>query len=172
MQGTQEKKYVKSHTILYADDESVNLKIFYHAFKRDYNVFTALNGFDAFDIMEKNKVDLIVRVQQMTFMSGVDLLTEVVFSYPDIVRMIMVSFTAIQEIRNVVNKFEPDTYLSMPWDRDQLEWEFDKALGKKKRNQIARIDRNHGIKVKEKGSHWQCLLIHFDPFRFKEIYKN
>lgn len=130
LQRPQRKESVKKYTILYVDDEPVNLRIFQHAFKRDYNVHTALNGFDALDIMKQHQVDLIVTDQQMPRMSGVDLLAKVVPSNPDIVRMIMTGFSDIGAIIRAVNEFGLDKYLVKPWDRDQLKGEFDKALDK------------------------------------------
>ncbi|MEO9966549.1 MAG: response regulator [Reichenbachiella sp.] len=131
LQRPQRKESVKKYSILYVDDEPVNLRIFQHAFKRDYNVFTALNGFDALEILNDKKVDLIITDQQMPRMSGVDLLAKIVPKHPSIVRMIMTGFSDIGAIIRAVNEFGLDKYLVKPWDRDQLKVEFDKALEKK-----------------------------------------
>lgn len=131
LQRPQRKESVKKYSILYVDDEPVNLRIFQHAFKRDYNVFTALNGFDALEILNDKQVDLIITDQQMPRMSGVDLLAKIVPKHPSIVRMIMTGFSDIGAIIRAVNEFGLDKYLVKPWDRDQLKVEFDKALEKK-----------------------------------------
>lgn len=131
LQRPQRKESVKKYSILYVDDEPVNLRIFQHAFKRDYNVYTALNGFDALEILNDKKVDLIITDQQMPRMSGVDLLAKIVPKHPSIVRMIMTGFSDIGAIIRAVNEFGLDKYLVKPWDRDQLKVEFDKALEKK-----------------------------------------
>lgn len=130
----QRKENVKKYSILYVDDEPVNLRIFQHAFKRDYHVHTALNGFDALDIVNEKNIDLIITDQQMPRMSGVDLLAKVVPKHPSIVRMIMTGFSDIGAIIRAVNEFGLDKYLVKPWDRDQLKVEFDKALQKKEVN--------------------------------------
>ncbi|PIB35211.1 hypothetical protein BFP72_07280 [Reichenbachiella sp. 5M10] len=127
----QKKESVKKYSVLYVDDEPVNLRIFQHAFKRDYNVFTASNGFDALELLNVEKIDLIITDQQMPRMSGVDLLAKIVPKYPNIVRMIMTGFSDIGAIIRAVNEFGLDKYLVKPWDRDQLKVEFDKALDKK-----------------------------------------
>ena len=131
LQRPQRKEGVKKYSILYVDDEPVNLRIFQHAFKRDYNVYTALNGFDALEILNDKPVDLIITDQQMPRMSGVDLLAKIVPKHPSIVRMIMTGFSDIGAIIRAVNEFGLDKYLVKPWDRDQLKVEFDKALEKK-----------------------------------------
>lgn len=137
LQRPQRKEAVKKYSVLYVDDEPVNLRIFQHAFKRDYNIYTALNGFDALEILNDKHVDLIITDQQMPRMSGVDLLAKIVPKYPNIVRMIMTGFSDIGAIIRAVNEFGLDKYLVKPWDRDQLKVEFDKALAKKEKEQSA-----------------------------------
>ena len=131
LQRPQRKESVKKYSVLYVDDEPVNLRIFQHAFKRDYNIYTALNGFDALEILNEKPIDLIITDQQMPRMSGVDLLAKIVPKHPNIVRMIMTGFSDIGAIIRAVNEFGLDKYLVKPWDRDQLKVEFDKALEKK-----------------------------------------
>lgn len=133
LQRPQKKDSVKQYSVLYVDDEPVNLRIFQHAFKRDYNVFTASNGYDALELLNENKIDLIITDQQMPKMSGVDLLAKIVPKHPGIIRMIMTGFSDIGAIIRAVNEFGLDKYLVKPWDRDQLKAEFDKALSKKKK---------------------------------------
>ena len=133
LQRPQRKEATKKYSVLYVDDEPVNLRIFQHAFKRDYNIYTALNGFDALEILNDKHVDLIITDQQMPRMSGVDLLSKIVPKHPNIVRMIMTGFSDIGAIIRAVNEFGLDKYLVKPWDRDQLKVEFDKALAKKER---------------------------------------
>ncbi|UXX78977.1 response regulator [Reichenbachiella carrageenanivorans] len=146
LQRPQRKESVKKYSILYVDDEPVNLRIFQHAFKRDYNVYTSLNGFDALEILNEKKVDLIITDQQMPRMSGVDLLAKIVPKHPSIVRMIMTGFSDIGAIIRAVNEFGLDKYLVKPWDRDQLKVEFDKALEKKSKQDKAKTGKD-GIDV-------------------------
>ncbi|RJE74593.1 response regulator [Reichenbachiella sp. MSK19-1] len=136
LQRPQKKEAVKKYTVLYVDDEPVNLRIFQHAFKRDYNVLTIDNGMEALEMLKEQKVDLVITDQQMPRMSGVDLLAQVVPKYPDIVRMIMTGFSDIGAIIRAVNEFGLDKYLVKPWDRDQLKAEFDKALKKREEEAV------------------------------------
>ena len=118
----------KTYSILYVDDEEVNLRIFQYSFRRDYNILTALTGREALSILETNKVDLLITDQQMPNMTGVDLLSQVVPKYPNIVRMIMTGFSDMGAIIRAVNEFGLDRYLVKPWDREELKVIFDKAL--------------------------------------------
>ncbi|WP_109829950.1 response regulator [Reichenbachiella versicolor] len=147
LQRPQRKESVKKYSVLYVDDEPVNLRIFQHAFKRDYNIYTALNGFDALEILNEKHIDLIITDQQMPRMSGVDLLAKIVPKHPNIVRMIMTGFSDIGAIIRAVNEFGLDKYLVKPWDRDQLKVEFDKALAKKEKEQSAMSAATSGESV-------------------------
>ena len=147
LQRPQRKESVKKYSVLYVDDEPVNLRIFQHAFKRDYNIYTALNGFDALEILNDKHIDLIITDQQMPRMSGVDLLAKIVPKHPNIVRMIMTGFSDIGAIIRAVNEFGLDKYLVKPWDRDQLKVEFDKALEKKEKEVQANSASNHDDSV-------------------------
>ncbi len=133
----------KTYSILYVDDEEVNLRIFQYSFRKDYNVYTALNGPEAITLLEKNKIDLIITDQQMPNMTGVDLLAKIVPKYPNIVRMIMTGFSDMGAIIRAVNEFGLDRYLVKPWDREELRKVFDKAL--EKRNENAATEKTQDV---------------------------
>ena len=125
---TYKQTHQKKYSVLYVDDEEVNLRIFERAFKRYYEVFTAISGADAIKILEANKMDLIMTDQRMPGMTGVELLMKVVPKYPNIVRMIMTGFSDEKAIAKVDETVGLDRYLVKPWNKDDLKEEFDRAL--------------------------------------------
>ncbi|MEO9967369.1 MAG: response regulator [Reichenbachiella sp.] len=132
MEGVLDRTYkdeeVKKYSILYVDDEEVNLRIFQRAFKRHYNVHTAPSGQDAIRVLAENKIDLIMTDQRMPGMTGVELLIEIVPQYPNIARMIMTGFSDEDEIIRVDKEVGLDRFLVKPWNQEDLKEEFDKAL--------------------------------------------
>lgn len=132
MEGVLDRTYkdeeVKKYSILYVDDEEVNLRIFQRAFKRHYNVFTATSGHEAIKILENKAIDLIMTDQRMPGMTGVELLIKIVPSYPNIARMIMTGFSDEDEIIRVDKEVGLDRFLVKPWNQEDLKEEFDKAL--------------------------------------------
>lgn len=132
MEGVLDRTYkdeeVKKYSILYVDDEEVNLRIFQRAFKRHYNVFTAESGADAIKILESKEIDLIMTDQRMPGMTGVELLIKIVPQYPNIARMIMTGFSDEDEIIRVDQEVGLDRFLVKPWNQEDLKEEFDKAL--------------------------------------------
>ncbi|MEO9801667.1 MAG: response regulator [Reichenbachiella sp.] len=132
MEGVLDRTYkdeeVKKYSILYVDDEEVNLRIFQRAFKRHYNVFTAESGAEAIKILESSSIDLIMTDQRMPGMTGVELLIKIVPQYPNIARMIMTGFSDEDEIIRVDKEVGLDRFLVKPWNQEDLKEEFDKAL--------------------------------------------
>lgn len=136
----------KEFSILYVDDEDANLRVFSHSFKRDYNVFTALDGLEALKIVKTNKIDLVITDQQMPIMSGVDLLSKIAEIDPNIARMIITGFSDIGAIIRAVNEFGLDKYLKKPWNKQLLKKEFDHVL--KTKSQGAKVQNgntNHAL---------------------------
>ncbi|MBT31299.1 MAG: two-component system response regulator [Thalassobius sp.] len=120
----EEKKY----NVLYVDDEESNLRIFKTAFRRHYNVFTAVTVEEGIDILTENEIHLIVTDQRMPKMSGVEFLTKILPDYPDAVRMILTGFSDVQAIIAAINSGRVYRYITKPWDKDELKNILDEAL--------------------------------------------
>ncbi|PIB34532.1 hypothetical protein BFP72_03455 [Reichenbachiella sp. 5M10] len=118
----------KKYTVLYVDDEEVNLRVFNRNFSKYYHVLTAIDAFEAQNVLAANKVDLIMTDQCMPRMNGSELLIKIVPQYPDIIRMIMTGFSDEQDISDVEEKVGLHRFLKKPWDPNQLRAEFDSAL--------------------------------------------
>ncbi len=68
----------KDYTILIVDDEVDLREILSYQFKKKgYNVLEAANGVDAFELVNTNRVDLIISDIQMPGGNGADLLMKV-----------------------------------------------------------------------------------------------
>ncbi|UXP31091.1 response regulator [Reichenbachiella agarivorans] len=118
----------KKYTVLYVDDEEVNLRVFNRNFSKFYHVLTAIDAFEAQTILSQNEVDLIITDQCMPRMNGSELLLKIVPLYPDIIRMIMTGFSDENDISEVKQKVGLHKFLKKPWDPAQLQKEFDHAF--------------------------------------------
>jgi sigma-B regulation protein RsbU (phosphoserine phosphatase) len=115
-------------TILYVDDEESNLRIFKMAFKRQYNVLTALGGMEALEVLRNNHVELIITDQKMPEMTGTELLERVQPEFPDVIRIILTGFADIEAIIKAVNRCGIYKYITKPWDKGEMLLTIDKAL--------------------------------------------
>jgi len=60
----------KRFRILAVDDEPINLQLITGHLKSDYEILTALSGYDAIDLLDKHEIDLILLDVMMPGMNG------------------------------------------------------------------------------------------------------
>lgn len=107
--------------ILFVDDEEHILKALRRLFiQTDYDTFFALSGKEALEILEKEKVDLIITDMRMPEMDGYQLLKQVRKKYPDIMRVILSGYADEKEIINALQDGSTRMYLMKPWDNEKL----------------------------------------------------
>jgi len=117
----------KKYSILYVDDEEQNLVSFKAAFRRNYNIFTALSGEEGLEILKKEPVDLIITDQRMPHMTGIQFLEKVIPQYPDTVRMILTGFSDVEAIIGAINTGRVFRYINKPWDETELNMTIENA---------------------------------------------
>ena len=106
--------------VLYVDDELNNINSFRAAFRKDYNIFTALSGIAGLQILSEHIIHIIITDQRMPDMTGVEFLVEVLKEYSDPVRILLTGYTDINAVIDAVNKGHIYYYLNKPWDEQQL----------------------------------------------------
>lgn len=116
------------YDVLYVDDEQDNLDVFESTFWRDYNLHLATSSREAFSILKKHKIHLIVTDQRMPEMTGVELLEEVVEKYPDTERMILTGFSDSESIVDSINKGKVFQFVAKPWRKENLKQSLNTAL--------------------------------------------
>ena len=123
-----EVKKKKEHSILYVDDEAPNLRGFKSTFRKFYNIFTALNGAEALEILKNNNINIVVSDHRMPEMNGTELLLKVHDFNPEIRRMILSGFIKIDELKDAVNQYGIHHFVTKPWDFDDLQNVFERLL--------------------------------------------
>lgn len=106
--------------VLYLDDEENNLFSFKAAFRLKYNVFTALKGADALDIIRNNDIQIIITDQRMPEMTGVEFLEKVIKIKPDPMRILLTGYTDMGAVVDAINKGKIFHYLNKPWSEEEL----------------------------------------------------
>jgi len=113
--------------ILYVDDEEHNLISFAATFRKEYLIHTAINGYDALEIMRKNEVKLVITDQRMPEMTGIQLLEKLSPEFPDSISMILTGFSDIEVIIEAINSGRVFRYITKPWDENELRMTIDNA---------------------------------------------
>ncbi len=116
------------YSILYIDDEENNLVSFKSTFRRDYHIHVASSGKAGLEILEKNKIQLVITDQRMPDMTGIEFLEKIVPLYPDCMRMILTGFSDMDAIIQAINLGNVYRYVSKPWNREDLKITIESAL--------------------------------------------
>lgn len=117
MTPTQDKKHIK---VLYLDDEENNLRSFKAAFRRDYQVYTAISTEEAFNIIKSVKPQVIFSDQRMPVTSGVEFFNAVRQVFPDPVRILITGFTDVNDIIDAINKGHVYRFITKPWSEAEI----------------------------------------------------
>lgn len=106
--------------ILYIDDEENNLNSFKAAFRREYDVTTAISGMAAKELLKNQQFEIIITDQRMPGMTGVEFLSSIIPDYPEPIRMLLTGYADIQAVIDAINKGQIYQYITKPWDEQQM----------------------------------------------------
>lgn len=115
-------------TILYVDDEESNLNVFKNTFRREYKVFTAINAFEGLEILNREKIDLILTDQRMPEMNGVEFLKKTLDNHPNLNRILVTGYTDFGALTEAINEARIFQFIQKPWDENQLREVIEKGL--------------------------------------------
>jgi response regulator RpfG family c-di-GMP phosphodiesterase len=95
----------KNVTLLYVDDEPINLMLFETCFKDKYTVLTSLSGSEGLKILEHNSnISAIVSDMKMPGMNGIDFIRQAKAVYPKIACYILTGFNLSEEIAKALDE--------------------------------------------------------------------
>jgi response regulator RpfG family c-di-GMP phosphodiesterase len=107
-------------SVMYVDDEENNLISFKAAFRRDFQVYTALSAAEALETLRKETIHVLITDQRMPQTLGTELLAQVVEEQPDQIRILLTGFSDIDALQDAVNRGQIFRYLQKPWKDDDL----------------------------------------------------
>jgi len=107
--------------ILFVDDEHHILKALHRLFLESvYEVFTAESGQAALDILENEKINLVITDMMMPGMDGYQLLCKVKERYPEVLRVMLSGYADEKIIFNALQRSITKLYIFKPWDNQKL----------------------------------------------------
>ncbi len=118
----------EKYSILYIDDEVVNLNVFKATFRRDYHIHTASSAVEGVSILQSTPIDLIITDQRMPKMTGVEFLKWCKIEYPDTLRIILTGFSDTDAIITAINECDIYRYIAKPWDGEEMRLTLKKAF--------------------------------------------
>ncbi len=114
--------------ILYIDDEANNLVAFKAAFRRAYDIHTALSADDAREYLNEPGLKVIISDQRMPDKTGVQFFAEIKDSHPDPMRILLTGYSNLQAVVGAINDGEVYRYLTKPWKADEMRAVIDQAI--------------------------------------------
>ncbi len=110
-----------AQTLLLVDDEPNILNSLTRLLRREgYSILTATSPTEAFDLLAKHPVQVILSDQRMPDMSGTEFFARVRQLYPDTIRIVLTGYTDLDSVTSAINRGAIYKFLTKPWDDDQL----------------------------------------------------
>ncbi len=107
-------------TVLFVDDEEKVLKALQRGLaNQPCNTLFAAGGKEALEIIEHNRVQVLVTDMRMPEMSGLDLLGIVKNKYPYIIRLILSGYADTETLLGAINEGEIYRFIPKPWNHDE-----------------------------------------------------
>jgi len=102
--------------ILYIDDEQDNLFGFKASFRKQYEIFTAINTAQATTILKDNSdIRIIFCDQRMPGKTGVVFFEEIKEQFPLPIRILITAYTDIDVVINAINNSHIFRFIRKPW---------------------------------------------------------
>jgi two-component system, response regulator, stage 0 sporulation protein F len=116
-------------TILYVDDEPMNLKLFEINARRKFNVLTASSGDEGLNILSQHlSVNVVISDMKMPGMNGIEFIKKAKIEYPDIKYYILTGFDITEEIANALDNNLIQEYFQKPFNMREIEESIYEAL--------------------------------------------
>jgi DNA-binding NtrC family response regulator len=116
-----EKDHSEIPGILFVDDEVNILKALARLFRIEpVRVYTASSSDEAFVVLEKESIQVVVSDQNMPGVRGVQLLQEIRQRWPDVIRMMLTGYTEMNVAVQAINQGEIYRLITKPWNDEEL----------------------------------------------------
>ncbi|MGY6742244.1 MAG: response regulator [Cecembia sp.] len=102
--------------VLYVDDERINLQAFRTTFKHDYEVLLAESAKEARQLLENNKVHVIITDQRMPSETGIDFLNSIKDIHIEPIRILLTAYSDNHLVQEAVDSGLIHHYLTKPWE--------------------------------------------------------
>ena len=115
-------------TLLYLDDEPINLYIFEINFKKNYNVITCKSGFEGLSKLEENPdIEIVISDMNMPGMNGLEFIKKAKEKVPAIIFYILTGYEITPEIRKALDEKLVSRYFRKPLNAEEIRSSIDQV---------------------------------------------
>lgn len=116
-------------SILYVDDEFINLELFEANLEDSYNVLLAENPMQGLEILEnQNDVRVVISDMKMPVMNGIEFISKAKAKYPLIHYYILTGYDITKEIRRALNEGLIVNCFRKPFNMNDIDSEIKKVV--------------------------------------------
>ena len=120
----------KKHTILYVDDEPVNLMLFEVSFQDNFTVITAESGTEGLKFLDQNpEIAVVFSDMKMPGMNGLEFIRTAKSKYSDICYSILTGFDITDEISGAIKEKLIVKCFGKPFQLDEILTTINSCLG-------------------------------------------
>jgi len=106
--------------VLLVDDHPNILIALERMLRNEYGIFTAIDGKNALEIMEKHDIAIVLADYRMPEMSGIELLENVKHMYPGAIRMIFSGYIDQGVLMKAISAVQVHEVLPKPWREEEI----------------------------------------------------
>jgi two-component system probable response regulator PhcQ len=145
----------RKYAVLYVDDEEMSLKYFTRAFRGQFQILTAANAKEAYQLLEqqRDKIALIMTDQRMPGEQGVQFLGRARALHPAAIRILTTAYSDLEVAIDAVNSGAIYKYITKPWEVPDLEVTLKRAL------EFFMVQRERDLLLREKLSALHRMMI-------------
>jgi len=116
-------------TILYVDDESINLMLFQAIMGKKYNIIIAESGEEGLRQLNANPETIgVISDMRMPGMNGIEFIRKAKISFPDIFYFILTGYDITAEIYNALDEKLINRYFQKPLNNTAIEAEIEEEI--------------------------------------------
>jgi DNA-binding NtrC family response regulator len=106
--------------VLFLDNDESNLVSFRANFRKQFEIFTAISPFEAYNLIEDESIQVVLADHRMPSISGVDFLETVARDYPTVQRVLVTGDCDLNVMLEAINKGRVDGMLLKPFETSEI----------------------------------------------------
>jgi len=114
--------------VLVVDDEPMILDLLRLVLQARWTVHCATSAAEAFVILDREPIDVVISDQRMPEVTGVELLSWVREQYPRCTRILLTGFSEMEAVVRGINEARIWRYATKPWDNRAMETMVEQAV--------------------------------------------
>ena len=140
-------------TLLFVDDEEGVTKALCRIFlEENYEILTASSAAPALELMDKQRVHLVISDHRMPGMTGAEFLKEVKGRWPETIRIMLTGYADVNSIMGAVKDGAVYKFITKPWNDEDLRLTVSLALQQyvlmRENRRLKEIAQRQQLKIK------------------------